>query len=513
MQSSQLKDFWSNLKEHYKGRLMILSLMLLGALVCMTYAAGGNFPLAAMICAIPFGLMFLGLFIQYPVILFLILFTVNYIIMGLGRYVSIPLPISVMMDTLFVSTMLLLCLNLIRGKVTFKQEVIPFLLLYSVWMMFGIIQVFNNTTGMGLDFNFVPWFKEVRPMFFHAFYVIIIFALLFNKNKHIKYFLYVWGGFILLATIKGYIQRNSGFDSAEMHWLMTGGATTHFIHSGIRYFSFFTDAANYGSNMAFSLVTYAICFLYEKNRFDKICWAVVAVAAGYGLMISGTRTALIVAISGFVLYTVLSKNVKLFLTSCTLLILAVGFLKFTTIGNGNQFIRRMRTAFDPEDASLQVRLDNQKAIKSYMKEAPWGIGIGIGMGADQLPQNNKYWLVSITPSDSTLVYVWMRTGAIGIIVYLLVLCLAIVVESFIVLFRIRDKQLRGILTAFTCASACMIVAAYGNNIYSQYPNTMLVFGVQTLVFMGPYFDRQILAEKKQKTLEIKDEIRPEEEGT
>jgi len=59
----------------------------------------------------------------------------------------------------------------------------------------------------------------------------------------------------------------------------------------------------------------------------------------------------------------------------------------------------------------------------------------------------------------------------------------------------------------------MIVAAYGNNIYSQYPNTLLVFGVQTLVFMGPYFDRQILAEKKQKTLEIKDEIRPEEEGT
>ena len=53
------------------------------------------------------------------------------------------------------------------------------------------------------------------------------------------------------------------------------------------------------------------------------------------------------------------------------------------------------------------------------------------------------------------------------------------------------------LTAFTCASACMIVAAYGNNIYSQYPNTLLVFGLQTLVFMGPYFDRQIAAKKEQ----------------
>ena len=156
----------------------------------------------------------------------------------------------------------------------------------------------------------------------------------------------------------------------------------------------------------------------------------------------------------------------------------------------------MRTAFDPEDASLQVRLNNQKAIKSYMSEAPWGIGMGVGMGADQLPQNNKYWIVSVTPSDSTLVYIWMRTGVVGLVLFLLLMSLAVVAESFIVLFRIRNKELRGILTAFTCGSACMLVAAYGNNIYTQYPNTLLVFGLQTLVFMGPYFDRQITSEKE-----------------
>ena len=497
MQSSLLKEYWTNIKEHFKGRWMIIILMLVGALLCMIYAANGNFPLAALVCAIPFVLMALGLFIHRPVILFVILFVVNYGIMGIGRYMYIPLPISVLMDGLFILTLLLLCIDLVRGRTVFKQEVIPFLLLYGMWVIYCLIQAFNNTTGMGIDFLITPWFKEIRPMAFHALYVILIFTLLFTRNKHIKYFLYLWGIAIICATIKGYIQRNQGFDAAEMRWLLSGGARTHFIHSGIRYFSFFTDAANYGSNMAFSLVTYAICFLYEKNRIDKICWAVVALASGYGLMISGTRTALIVAISGFLLYTLLSKNIKLFLSSCAILILVVGALKFTTIGNSNQFVRRMRTAFDPEDASLQVRFTNQKAIKAYMKEAPWGIGIGIGMGADQLPQNNKYWLVSITPSDSTLVYVWMRTGAIGILLYLLVLCLAIVAESFIVLFRIRDKQLRGMLTAFTCASACMIVAAYGNNIYSQYPNTLLVFGLQTLVFMGPYFDRQIAAKKEQ----------------
>lgn len=510
--SQKLKKLWANIQEeHLKGRWGILILMLLGALFCMIYAANGNLPLAAMICAIPFGLIIAGIFIHYPVLLFCILFVVNYGIMGISRYLSIPLPISVLMDTLLISTLLVLCIALIRNRVTFKQEIIPFILLYGVWVIFCIIQVFNNTTGMGLEFMTAPWFKDVRPMVFHALCVILIFSLLFNKNKHIKYFLYFWGIAILCATVKGYIQRNQGFDSNEMHWLLTVGARTHFIHSGIRYFSFFSDAGNYGSNMAFSFVVYTICFLYENNKINKCIWLLIAISAGYGLTISGTRTALIVAICGLAFYTILSKNIKLFLISCSFLLLSIGVLKYTTIGNSNQFVRRMRTAFDPEDASLQVRLINQKAIKAYMKEAPWGIGMGIGMGSDQLPQNNKYWIVSITAPDSTLVYIWMRTGAVGIAIFLLVLAGAIIAESFIVLFRIKDKQLRGILTAFTCGSACMIVAAYGNFIYHQYPNTLLVFGLQTLVFMGPYFDRQLTAEKEQKALEQQHEIRPTEE--
>ena len=229
------------------------------------------------------------------------------------------------------------------------------------------------------------------------------------------------------------------------------------------------------------------------------------------MMISGTRTALIVAISGFVMYTLLSKNIKLFLVSCSFLAVSVGVLKYTTIGDSNQFVRRMRTAFDPEDASLQVRLINQKAIKAYMKEAPWGIGLGIGMGSDQLPQNNKYWIVSVTAPDSTLVYIWMRTGVFGLIIFLIALIIAVVAESYIVLFRIKDEGLRGKLTAFTCGCACMIVAAYGNFIYHQYPNTLLVFGLQTLVFMGPYFDKQIAAEKNQKAIAVDNKDKPADE--
>ena len=53
----------------------------------------------------------------------------------------------------------------------------------------------------------------------------------------------------LLAAAKGYWQKNKGFDSTELSWLWAYGARTHFIHSGIRYFSFFTDAGLFGASM------------------------------------------------------------------------------------------------------------------------------------------------------------------------------------------------------------------------------------------------------------------------
>jgi hypothetical protein len=44
----------------------------------------------------------------------------------------------------------------------------------------------------------------------------------------------------------------------------------------------------------------------------------------------------------------------------------------------------------------------------------------------------------------------------------------------------------------------MMVAAYGNNIYLQYPNGLLIFGCETLVFLGPHFDRQLTKQKEEK---------------
>ncbi len=486
-----------DIRTELQGKWGILTVFLLGWLLCLKYILGGNLSIGMIIGILPLVLLIGGIFIKKPVVLFAVLFTVNYFIMGSLRYLihhPLPLPVSVIMDILYVMLVCILLVKCVWGHYEIRRIGIGILFIYLIWVLYCLIQAFNNTCDTG--FEFTAWFKDIRPYAFHPIYIIIIFAILFRKVEHIKWFLYIWAIFTLLAVAKGYWQRNHGFDQYEWWWLWSGGERTHFINSGVRYFSFFSDAANFGSNMAFCTVTFGLTALYIKGWKSKIFFLGVALASGYGLMIAGTRSALFVALAGFVLYTLLSKNWKLFLSSTLLIILAIGFLKFTTIGDSNRLIHRMRTAFDPKDASLQVRLENQKAMKAYMKEAPWGIGMG--RDASNVPVNNKYRLVSITATDSTLVYIWTRTGIIGLTIYLLLYVVTMIGGCYIVLFKIKNKELRGILTALLCGAACMMVAAYGNLIYLQYPNGLLIFGCETLVYLGPYFDRQLTKQKEEK---------------
>jgi O-antigen ligase len=123
---------------------------------------------------------------------------------------------------------------------------------------------------------------------------------------------------------------------------------------------------------------------------------------------SGTRTAMITMIAGFIVFLFLSKSKKILIPSAIIGGVLLFLLIFTNIGNGNQQIRRMRSAFDKKDASANVRDINKMAIAKYMQDAPWGIGIG--MMADNIPSNNKFRLLSEIPPDSEYVFIWVRTG-------------------------------------------------------------------------------------------------------
>ena len=151
----------------------------------------------------------------------------------------------------------------------------------------------------------------------------------------------------------------------------------------------------------------------------------------------------------------------------------------------------MRSAFDKNDASMNVRDINKASIKKYIQEAPWGIGIG--MMRDDVPANNKYRMLTEIPPDSEYVYIWVRTGKIGIIIYVLTTLIMFGGACWIVLFRIKSSSLRGIGAGLCCAFVSIQLGGYANQILMNFPNCFLFYGGLSMVYALPFMEKEWIA--------------------
>ena len=161
-------------------------------------------------------------------------------------------------------------------------------------------------------------------------------------------------------------------------------------------------------------------------------------------------------------------------------------LMFTNIGNSNQQIRRMRSAFNKDDASASVREINQEVMKKHIKDAPWGIGLGMGM--EHVPANNKYWRLATIPPDSEYVFIWLRTGPIGITIFVITMLIMLGGACRVVLFKLKNKSLIGIGGGLCGAFVAIQLGGYGNQILMQMPNCLTFYGGLAIVYVLPYLE-------------------------
>ena len=201
----------------------------------------------------------------------------------------------------------------------------------------------------------------------------------------------------------------------ENAWLYGSGATTHIVNGIIRYWSTFSEAATYGCNAAATSVAFLLIGLTSKFKIDRIFFLLTSAAVLWGMFQSGTRTAIGCFFAGLMVYVILSKSVKMAVPVILFGIISFCLLAFTNIGQGNNQIRRMRSAFNKDDASANTRETNKATMAKYLKDAPWGIGISIRSG--DVPARNKYVILSNIAPDSEYVYMWIHTGTIGVSVF------------------------------------------------------------------------------------------------
>ena len=355
-----------------------------------------------------------------------------------------------------------------------------------------------------MGYNIGAWFSGFRLLCIQLIWIHLIYSIYINSPEKLQKYLKIWAWLSLFSVFWTFKQKFIGFTQAENVWLLTAGRT-HVLQGGtlIRYFSTFSDAANYGCNAAAAAIAFLIFGITTKIKKNKWFFIIIAILVTKSMFASGTRTAIFCMVGGFAVFIVLSKSFRIAIPALLIGSVLLFILAFTKIGHGNQQIRRMRSAFDKNDASSDVRSINQQTMRKYMKDAPWGIGIG--MMSNNVPANNKYKLMASIPTDSEYVFIWLRTGKIGMTIFIITMLMMLGGACYIVMFRLRSPSLIGIGGGLCSAFVAIQLGGYANQVLYQFPNGLTFYGGLAIVYILPYlesawieYEKKLMAEQKER---------------
>ena len=475
------------------GRVTLLFLLFL---LAMYELATAGLPAFAAICLFPLVVLFVVSTFRQSMLIFWILIVVNFFIMWHGIYV--PIPLSLPNEMLEILLLVLAIIDIQNAK--FERALNVMLLAILLWVGLCILEVLNDTCGIGIDVG--AWYATARSLGFQILYGFLVFTVYISNPKRLQKYLVVWGCLALFSAFWVWKQKYMALTPKESSWLFGAGSQTHVLQGGtlIRYFSFYNDAANCGIGTASTAVAFLIFGITCKIKKYKYFFLITGLVCAWAIFPTGTRTAIVCLAAGILAYVFLSKSFKIAIPVITVFSIFAFLLAFTTIGNGNQQIRRMRSAFDKNDASANVRSINQAAMKKYLDEAPWGIGMAVGFR--NVPANNKYTFMATVAPDSEYIFIWIHTGVIGLTIFIISTIIMVLGACRIVLFVLKSPSLRGIGAGLCCAMISQQLGGYGNQVLMQFPNCLIFYGGLAIVYVLPFFEKEWIAyEEEQLAIE------------
>lgn len=421
--------------------------------------------------AVPVGL-FIGIAILVEPKFGLFLYVQLSFLLGFSRFLETELAVGTALDGLLVFTLLSTFFNGRRMDWTRLKR--PIFGILISWLTFTILEYFNPSHPYPN-----AWFYGARSLSLSWFFVAIITLVTPITRRDIKRYVWSWLVWSVLAALWAFKQQYIGLAGAEQRWLAAGAEKQHILWGQLRSFSFYSDAGQFGSEMA-GVTLVCLIFFFETNSwFKRLLFMGLAAVYFWGFAVSGTRGALFVIVAGYPVYFVLKRNLVYILRGLSVAVPVLAFLLFTHIGDSVYQIWRIRTALRPtEDASFLVRLENQQKLKQYLKDLPFGAGIGTTSGNGQRFTPN-YFAAQI-PTDSWYVQVWIETGIVGLSLYLLMLGSIILVGTLKV-WQLKDPWVTSIMIALLAEFVGICLVSYTNPILGQFPTSTIVF-INSILF-------------------------------
>ncbi len=435
---------------------------------------------AVAVLILPFPILYLYTFFAHPRLGFISILFANYFAIGLSRY--IPAPMGLTVDALLFMTLLAVVFSQFNKQVSWKDASTDYTYFVLIWFGMTLFQLLNPEAV-----SREAWFYAMRGQSLYLVLAVPLVYLVFNKPADMELFIKLCAWFTLLAVLKGVLQKVVGVDRWEQVWLnQPGNRTTHILFGQLRVFSFYSDAGTFGGSMGYFGVVYTVLGLHETKKKNKYFYFLVAIASLFAMLISGTRSAIAAPLAGFVLYTILTKRVKVMLTVGFIVFALFFILKYTNFGQGNYDIRRMRSAFDEDNASLNVRQENRKLFAEYLSTRPFGGGIG-SSGNWGLRFTSGTFLAE-TATDGWYIQIWAEQGIVGLTFYLIMIFYFFFKSIFLIFFRLKKPENIYKAIAFTAGMSGLMVTSYSASSLGQMPNTIIVAISVVLISLMPQWE-------------------------
>jgi putative inorganic carbon (HCO3(-)) transporter len=455
--------------------VLVILAVLLGAVTIMGGISAGILILIIMV-AIPS----VYAIVAYPVFGIICLMSMAAFLFFIQRLLGVDLPLGTVLDGMQV---LLLLGFFIRQKVkpdwsVFKGPVATIIL---IWIAYNLLQVINPWAESRM-----AWVYTVRSMaILTLMYFIFVYQI--NSVKSIRIVIKVWLILAFIAALYAYKQEYIGIAASELAAMESDALTTSllFIDGHWRKYSIFSDPVTFAYNMVISSLV-CICLISGPVvKWQKIVLAVFTLLMLNAMLFSGTRGAYVLIPVALILFAVLqfSRRILVFSTVAAFVILVM-----INIPTSNVSLVRFQSAFKPsEDASYNVRKQNQKRIQPYILSHP--IGGGLGATGVWGVMFAPYSFLASFPPDSGYMRVAAELGWIGLFLFCALMCIVLKsgIDSF---YMIRNPELKMYCLAMTLTLFALNIGNFPQEAVVQYPNNILFYMAMAIIQVTRRLDKK-----------------------
>nr|WP_067061757.1 O-antigen ligase family protein [Mucilaginibacter sp. L294] len=481
-----IANFFRKLISGEISTLKLILLILPVAVVIAVAIALGGIIAAGGLLAIFIGIPVVLGIIAYPkfgiAVLMVVAFFLNYV----SEFLPPETPTGIILDAI---TYLLIFGFLLKFKYekdwSYFKNPISYLIL--AWLAYNFFEAINPASP-----SILAWVYTVRTVgFIMLMYFIFVYQI--RSLATIKFLVKLWLVLAFLSAISGFQQENFGLFPFEKTWYYQDPLRLSFlyINGHLRKVAIFPDPVTFSYNMVVAAVL-CLCIMFTKIKTYKKVILGVSIPFFFLVMLySGTRGAFVLPPAALAMLAVMNFNKKILVVVIGAGIVLVGLIFMPT---SNQFIKRFQTAFRPsDDASFNVRAENQKRIKPYILSHPIGGGLGsVGIWGRRFAPNS---FLAKFPPDSGYVRVAVEMGYIGLILFctLMFVILKTGINNY---YLIKNPELKIYCLAMVLIIFVFNIGNYPQQALVQYPSNILFYLACALLNVTLRLDKQELAEKK-----------------